>query len=60
MNNVSLSYTIDDGKYLQGTRLLVGARNVLDKEPPLVPGGFSATVYNPYGRYLYFNVRKSF
>ena len=60
VHNVSLSYTIDDGKYLQGTRLLVGARNVLDKEPPLVPGGFSATVYNPYGRYLYFNVRKSF
>ena len=60
VHNVSLAYTIEDGKYLQGTRLLVGARNVFDKNPPLVPGGFSATVYNPYGRYLYFNVKKSF
>ncbi|WP_397399276.1 TonB-dependent receptor domain-containing protein [Phenylobacterium sp.] len=60
VHNVSLAYAVEDGKYLQGTRLLVGARNVFDKNPPLVPGGFSATVYNPYGRYLYFNVKKSF
>jgi outer membrane receptor protein involved in Fe transport len=60
VHNVSLAYTFDDGKYLEGTRFLIGARNVFDKDPPLVPGGFSATVYNPYGRYLYVNVRKSF
>ncbi|WP_430424370.1 TonB-dependent receptor domain-containing protein [Phenylobacterium sp.] len=61
VHNVSLAYTFEEGgKYLEGARLLVGARNVFDKDPPLVPGGYSATVYNPYGRYLYFNVRKSF
>ncbi len=60
VHNVSVAYTFEDGKYLEGTRLLVGARNVFDKDPPLVPGGYSASVYNPYGRYLYFNVKKSF
>jgi outer membrane receptor protein involved in Fe transport len=58
-HNVSLAYEFEEGK-LEGTRFLVGARNVFDKTPPLVPGGYSASVYNPYGRYLYVNVRKSF
>ena len=38
VHNVSVAYTFEDGKYLEGTRLLVGARNVFDKDPPLVPG----------------------
>lgn len=60
-HNLSVAYTFEDGKYLSGTRFLVGARNLFDKEPPLSPdGGYNASVYNPYGRYLYFNVRKNF
>ena len=61
VHNVSVSYTFEDGnKYLNNTRILVGARNVFDKDPPLVSDGYPATVYNPYGRYLYFNIRKEF
>lgn len=61
MHNVSLTYEFEDGgRYLSGTRLRIGARNVFDKDPPLVSGGYPATVYNPYGRYLYVNVRKTF
>ncbi|TAJ71540.1 MAG: TonB-dependent receptor [Phenylobacterium sp.] len=62
VHNVSLSYTFEEGgKYLEGTRVLVGARNVFDKDPPLAStDGYQASVYNPYGRYLYFNIRKTF
>ncbi len=62
VHNASVSYTFEDtdNKYLQGTRILVGARNLFDKEPPLVSDGYPATVYNPYARYVYFNIRKSF
>jgi outer membrane receptor protein involved in Fe transport len=61
VHNVSVSYTFEEGgRYLEGTRILVGARNVFDKDPPLTPDGYQASVYNPYGRYLYFNVRKTF
>jgi iron complex outermembrane recepter protein len=62
VHNVSVSYTFEEAgnRYLDGTRILVGARNVFDKDPPLVAAGYPATVYNPYGRYLYFNIRKSF
>jgi len=61
VHNASISYTFEEGNpYLEGTRILVGARNVFDKDPPLVSDGYPASVYNPYGRYLYFNIRKSF
>jgi iron complex outermembrane receptor protein len=61
VHNVSVAYTFEDGnRYLDGTRILVGARNVFDKDPPLVAAGYPATTYNPYGRYLYFNIRKTF
>jgi len=59
MHNVSLSYQFDDGR-LAGTRFRVGARNVFDKQPPLVSGGYTGAIYNPYGRYVYFDVRKTF
>ena len=58
-HNVSMGYEIDEGR-LAGTRFRVGARNIFDKTPPLTPGGYGGTVYNPYGRYLYFNLRKTF
>lgn len=59
MHNVSVGYDFDEGR-LAGTRVKVGARNVFDKDPPLTPGGYQGSVYNPYARYLYVNVRKTF
>lgn len=38
----------------------LGARNLFDKAPPLSSDGYYASLYNPYGRYLYVNVRTSF
>ena len=35
----------------------LGARNLFDQAPPLSPDGYFASLYNPYGRYLYVNVR---
>jgi outer membrane receptor protein involved in Fe transport len=66
IHNVSLSYTFkepswDKTGYANDVRILVGARNVFDKDPPLVPtGGYNGAVYNPYARYWYVNVKKTF
>ncbi|GAA4775757.1 TonB-dependent receptor [Stakelama sediminis] len=38
-------------------RLRIGARNLFDVAPPLSSNGYEAALYNPYGRYLYVNVR---
>ncbi|MDG2522914.1 TonB-dependent receptor [Caulobacter segnis] len=59
LHNVGVAYQFEEGRFA-GTRVRVGARNVFDKEPPLTPGGYAGTVYNPYARYLYVNVRKTF
>jgi outer membrane receptor protein involved in Fe transport len=58
-HNVAVSYQWDDG-VLAGTKLRVGARNIFDKDPPLVSGGYTGALFNPYGRYIYFDVRKTF
>ena len=34
--------------------------SMFDKDPPLVSGGYLGAVYNPYGRYLYVDVKKTF
>jgi outer membrane receptor protein involved in Fe transport len=65
-HNVSVAYDFgDDSRWLNRTQIRIGARNVFDKNPPLYPGAFgggayAGSVYNPYGRYLYVDVRKSF
>lgn len=43
-----------------GTKLRLGVRNVTDEQPPLSAAGYDGTVYTPYGRYWYFNVKKRF
>jgi hypothetical protein len=58
-HNVSVTYEWDEGR-LAGLRLRAGARNIFDKNPPLSPTGYVGAVYNPYARYWYVNVRKSF
>ncbi|KSB90597.1 TonB-dependent receptor [Caulobacter vibrioides] len=42
------------------TRLRVGVRNITDEQPPLSAAGYDGTIYTPYGRYWYFNVKKRF
>ena len=64
-HNVSVAYAFENGPWLQGTQVRLGARNLFDKTPPLAPGGFGVgayvgAIYNPYGRYLYVDVRKTF
>lgn len=41
-------------------RIRVGARNLFDKMPPLSSGGYNGGLYNPYGRYSYVNLSKTF
>ncbi|MES2453261.1 MAG: TonB-dependent receptor [Pseudomonadota bacterium] len=41
-------------------RLRVGVRNLTDRAPPLSSNGYLGSMYNPYGRYWYANVRASF
>jgi outer membrane receptor protein involved in Fe transport len=59
MHNVSAAYEFQDGRWA-GTQVRLGVRNLFDKDPPLVSGGYVGAVYNPYGRYLYIDVKKTF
>jgi iron complex outermembrane receptor protein len=50
-------------KILDGTRITVGCNNLLDEDPRLVIGATSATslaTYDPYGRFVYFELSKKF
>jgi iron complex outermembrane receptor protein len=50
-------------KLLDGLTLTVGCNNMFDEEPPQVIGANSATnlsLYDPYGRFVYFEVTKKF
>jgi outer membrane receptor protein involved in Fe transport len=50
-------------KLLDGLRLTVGCNNLFDQEPPFVAGGNSATnltAYDPFGRFVYFEVSHKF
>ena len=41
-------------------RFRIGARNITNEKPPLSSDGYLGSLYNPYGRYLYANVRVGF
>lgn len=41
-------------------RFRVGVRNLTDEQPPLSSDGYLGSLYNPYGRYWYANVRVGF
>ncbi len=57
--NLYVQYTAKGGM-LDGTRFKFGARNLFDKDPPLESDGYNGALYQPYGRYLYLNIGKSF
>lgn len=42
------------------TRLRLGVRNLTDEKPPLSSDGYLGSLYQPYSRYWYVSVRKSF
>ena len=49
--------------WLNGVTLTVGCNNMLQAGPPIVIGGNSSTnlaAYDPFGRFLYFEVIKKF
>ncbi len=49
------------GKRSEGRmRLRIGVRNLTNEKPPLTSNGFLGSVYNPYQRYFYTNVRVTF
>ena len=57
--NLYGQYEFTDGM-MSNTRLKVGVRNLTDEAPPLSSNGYLGSLYQPYGRYWYFSVRKSF
>ena len=49
--------------WLDGFTVAVGCNNMLDEDPRIVAGGNSSTnlaVYDPFGRFVYFEVSKKF
>ena len=50
-------------KLLDGLTLAVGCNNMFDKQPPFISGANSnsdLSVYDPYGRFVYFEISKKF
>lgn len=45
---------------VQDVKAKVGVRNLFDKAPPLESDGYNGALYQPYGRYVYFNLSASF
>ncbi len=58
--NLYVQYRMEDRGLLSDTRIRIGARNIFDKDPPLSSGGFIGSLYNPYARYWYATLAKSF
>ncbi|MBU1324702.1 MAG: TonB-dependent receptor [Alphaproteobacteria bacterium] len=47
-------------EFADSTRVRLGVRDLTDEGPPLADGGYRGSVHQPWGRYLYVNVRRSF
>ena len=58
--NLYAQYTVRGRGWAGNTRLRVGVRNISDAAPPLSSNGYLGNTYNPYGRYWYVDIRKSF
>jgi iron complex outermembrane receptor protein len=57
--NVYGQYEFTKG-WAANTRLKLGVRNLTDERPPLSSNGYLGTLYQPYGRYVYASIRKTF
>lgn len=61
--NLYAEYAFDGSRFgdaLANSSVRVGVRNITDETPPLASGGYVGTVYQPYGRYWYASIRKTF
>lgn len=58
--NLYGQYRFEQDGWAKDTRVRVGARNIFDKDPPLSSSGYIGSLYNPYARYWYVSVSKSF
>ena len=47
-------------EFADTTRVRLGVRDLFNEGPPLADGGYRGSVHNPWGRYWYLNVRRSF
>jgi outer membrane receptor protein involved in Fe transport len=57
--NVYAQYEFTEG-WAANTKVKLGVRNVTDEAPPLSSNGYLGSMYQPYGRYVYASIRKSF
>lgn len=57
--NLYGEYEFDNG-LLEGAAIRLGVRNLTDEQPPLAADGYLGTVHQPYGRYWYGSIRKTF
>ena len=57
--NIYGQYEFSQG-WAQRTYLKLGVKNLFDKDPALSSNGYMASVYQPYGRYYYASIRKTF
>ncbi|MFN3609343.1 MAG: TonB-dependent receptor domain-containing protein [Hyphomonas sp.] len=59
--NLYAQYAFEEG-FAQNTRVRLGVRNVGDQLPPQDSSstGYNGALYQPYGRYWYASIRKSF
>lgn len=58
--NLYGQYRFEQKGWASDTRIRVGARNIFDKDPPLSSNGYIGSLYNPYARYWYMSISKSF
>ncbi len=62
VSNAFIRYSFDSGLMNDGS-ILVGVRNAFNDDPPFASGdtgGWLSSLYQPYPRYWYVNVKKSF
>jgi iron complex outermembrane recepter protein len=57
--NLYGEYRFTEG-FAANTAVRLGARNITDEDPPLAINGYLGNLYQPYARYWYANISKTF
>jgi len=47
-------------RFADGTAVRLGVRDLTDEGPSLADGGYRGSLHNPWGRYWYVNIARSF
>jgi outer membrane receptor protein involved in Fe transport len=58
--NLYLQYKFEGDGLTHDTTVKIGGRNITNEAPPLSSGGYLGNLYQPYGRYWYASISKSF